>query len=96
MTIVGCSAYCQRIGDISCSQAAVLAQPLSASLAAALPHWAEQQPLQEPVALAAAAGGAPSMPAFLQRRGAGVLYGCAKPCRSISQAMAHLAVVWSA
>ena len=57
----------------------MLAQPLSASLAAALPHWAEQQPLQEPVALAAAAGGgAPGAPAFLLRRGAGVLYGRAQ------------------
>ncbi|KAK9819557.1 hypothetical protein WJX81_001897 [Elliptochloris bilobata] len=53
--------------------AAVLAQPLSAALAAALPHWAAQQPLQEPVKLAA--GGSGKKKAFLQRRGAGVLYG---------------------
>ena len=67
----------------ACSQAAVLAQPLSAALAAALPHWTAQQPLQEPVALAAAAGGAPGTQAYLQRRGAGVLYGCAPQIASL-------------
>ena len=57
-------------------QAAILEQPLSASLAAALPHWQAQQPLQEAVALAEGANSAAEVGAFLQRRGAGMLYGC--------------------
>ena len=57
------------------AQAAVLAPPLSAVLAAALPHWQVLQPRAEPVAAAGGGGGGEGAQAFLQRRGAGVLYG---------------------